>query len=181
MSKFALSMLLVLLVSMTAFSQEFPRAELFGGYSFMRSDGANYNGWMTSITENANHFVGIKGEISGNYRTDKTSGVKLENWLHTVALGPQFAYRKSKVVTPFFDVMVGATNRRFKVSPADPAFPTVSNTVFAAIFGGGVDVNIFKSCAFRALQMDYILNRTQGSTINNFRFSAGFVYRFAWK
>jgi hypothetical protein len=52
---------------------------------------------------------------------------------------------------------------------------------FAVAVGAGFDVKIKQGLAFRAVQVDYILNRSNGNTLNNFRISAGVVYRFAWK
>ena len=180
MFKFTMCLFFVLLLGLSALAQDFPRGELFGGYSYNRSDGANFNGWGASITENVNPTFGIKGDFSGHYMTKSSNGYKVENWLHTVALGPQISMRASDSFSGFFHGLVGATNRRLKTTPAS-APESDSHTVFALIFGGGVDMKVSKSVAFRVLQVDYMLNRSQGETLNNFRFSAGFVYRFGWR
>ncbi len=37
--------LLFLLVSAAAVAQDFPKAEIFGGYQFTRQQSVNWNGW----------------------------------------------------------------------------------------------------------------------------------------
>jgi hypothetical protein len=180
MFKFTMSLVFMMILGVSALAQDFPQGELFGGYSYNRSDGANFNGWGASITENVNSYFGIKGDFSGHYLTKSANGYKVENWLHTVAVGPQLSMRNSEAFSGFFHTLIGATNRRLKSTPA-AAPESDSHTVFALIFGGGLDVRISKGVALRVLQVDYMLNRYQGETLNNFRFAAGFVYRFGYK
>jgi hypothetical protein len=180
MRKMLLSSVLILLVGMVAMAQEFPQAEFFGGYSYDRVGGGNYNGWIASIVENTHHMVGVKGEVSGHYLTTTNSFGKSENSLYHMVIGPQFAFRKSEKMTPFFHVMVGATNRRFNTTPAS-APQTDSHTMLAVVAGGGFDYNVTRGFAIRIFQADYLLNRYQGESINNFRFSCGAVVRFAWR
>ena len=44
-----------------------PKAEVFGGYSFVRLEGNSMNGWDFSLAGNVNNNVGIVGEFSGHY------------------------------------------------------------------------------------------------------------------
>ncbi len=180
MRKLLLSLALVLMFSLVAAAQEFPQGEIFGGYSYNRMGGGNYNGWIASIVENAHHIVGVKGEVSGHYLTTTNSFGKSENSLYHMVVGPQFAFRKSEKMTPFFHAMVGATNRRLKTTPAS-APQTDSHTMLAVVAGAGFDYNVTKGFAVRILQADYILNRFQRESFNNIRLSFGFVYRFGWR
>lgn len=180
MRKLLLSSMLILVFGLIATAQDFPQGELFWGYSYNRTEGANYNGWIASIVENPHPIVGVKFEVSGHYLTTKNENGKSESWLHNVMLGPQFAFRKSEKMTPFFHVMVGATNRRLKTTPAT-APQSDSHTMMAILAGGGFDYNVTKGFAIRVLQADYIMNRSQGETFNNIRLSFGFVYRFGWR
>ncbi len=74
--------------SSVARAQDYPKGELYGGFAYLRSDGANFNGWNVSITENANHWVGIQADFSGHYNTKVTEGIKGELWLHNFFFGP---------------------------------------------------------------------------------------------
>jgi len=44
--------------------------------------------------------------------------------------------------------------------------------------GGGVDLRLSRSVAFRMIQADYLLTRFGGITQNNARITTGLVYRF---
>jgi hypothetical protein len=175
---FLLSVLI--LTGSSAMAQDFPRGELYGGYAYLRSDGANFNGWEASITENANSWVGVQADFSGHYNTKFNEGAKNELWLHNFLFGPQFAYRKSNQVNVLFHALLGATHYNGKVTVPDLS-ESRSKVAFAVAVGAGFDVKIKQGLAFRAVQADYILNRSNGNTLNNFRISAGVVYRFAWK
>jgi|WetSurMetagenome_2_1015567.scaffolds.fasta_scaffold104365_2 opacity protein-like surface antigen len=80
--------ILVLAMSGLALAQDFPKYEVFGGYSYMRSDlgnttswmGSNYNsdsvpgvtnghGFEASFTYNLNKWLGIKGDFSTHFST----------------------------------------------------------------------------------------------------------------
>jgi hypothetical protein len=67
-----------------------------------------------------------------------------------------------------------AGNCSFKTSPA--------NDAFAMGFGGGVDIPLGHTVAFRPVEIDYLLtrftNQFANSNQNNFRYSAGLVFSF---
>ena len=178
MRKFFVLVALVVLFSGAALAQEHPKAELFGGYSYLRLNpgqglsGENVpGGWHASIAGNVNNWFGVAGDFSGHYK--EIGGVKTNT--HSFLFGPRISYRNNEKVTPFAHVQFGAA----RVSGAG-----ISENAFAMNFGGGVDVKISDKVAFRVGQFDYVLTRfdgpTSGTTANqhNFRFSTGIVFRF---
>src|SRR6266542_1500962 len=98
-----------------AYAQEAPKAEVFGGYSYLRfrpgisvsgatftSDTINLNGWNASLTGNFNRFLGITADFAGQYASPSlfsssvgSVGVRLSNY--TFLFGPQVGYRVGKV------------------------------------------------------------------------------------
>ncbi len=168
---------LTLLMVLPVMAQEAPKGELFGGYSYLRSNGLNFNGWDGSVAQNVNDYFGLKFNVSGHYKTTGQTGQKVEDWVHTILFGPQFTYRKHDRITPFFHTMLGMTVETLKVEvlgvSADDSFK-----YFAALFGGGLEVKITDSVAFRAVQADWLYNRSNGDTGNGLRLTAGFTYRF---
>src|SRR5262249_40883133 len=102
----------VLLVGLTAFAaaQNTPKAEVFGGYSFVHSSvvgtGFNYNGGIGSITGNVNDWFGIEAEFAG-YHTG-SNGVS--GSLMTYSAGPKLAYRKNDHMTPYVHVLFGGAH-----------------------------------------------------------------------
>ncbi|MGA9502787.1 MAG: PDZ domain-containing protein [Terriglobales bacterium] len=93
--------LFLMLLTSSAFAQNFPRAEVFGGYSLLHIDTqgvtgstldalcnnafgtgtcppgsfqvhTNFNGWNGAVQANLNRWVGITGDFSGHYGTPVT-------------------------------------------------------------------------------------------------------------
>ena len=171
---------LVMLFSGAAMAQDHPKAELFGGYSFLRVnpgggiDGENFPaGWHASIAGNVNHWFGIAGDFTGNYKT--ISGVSTK--IHTFMGGPRISYRNNERITPFAHVLIGGARVNagaFGVGASDGAF--------AVAFGGGVDAKLNDNFAIRVGQFDYVMTRFDiplvSQTQHNFRFSTGIVFRF---
>ena len=73
----------------------------------------------------------------------------LDTRVNALLFGPRFAYR-TKRVTAFAHYLIGTANRRV----AYDNVPSVSNTELAMGVGGGLDVNITKHFAIRAVQFD---------------------------
>ena len=147
-----------------------PRAELFVGYQYSRIGGVvNANGWNASLTGNVNRWLGITADFSGAY---KSSGGLGANAL-TYAFGPTFSMRGERV-SPFVHALFGG----FRAS-AGFAGASASTNGFTAIAGGGVDAKATSRITVRAIQVDWILWRTQGLTEEkNVRICTGIVFRF---
>jgi len=178
---------LMLLIPMAAMAQgEYPKAELFGGYSYFRAnpDGLNLNGWNASATANITNWFGIEGDFSGHYGSPRIFGFEVpfvDVSSYTFMAGPKLTYRTNKVA-PFAHFLLGAARA------STGAFGySLSDTAMAAVVGGGIDINVNKSLAIRAIQADYLMTRFQtGPQIafsgfddrqNNFRLSAGLVLK----
>ena len=168
----------VLVVGLTAVAaaQNAPKAELFGGYSFVHSSivgtGFNYNGGIGSVTGNMNDWFGIEAEFAG-YHTG-SNGVS--GSLMTYSAGPKLAYRKNDHMTPYVHVLFGGAH-----SSASFAGVSASDNAFAMAFGGGVDANMSSRFALRLFQADYAMTKfTDGvdNRQNNFRVSTGVVVRW---
>ncbi len=178
MRKFFVLVALVVLVSGAAMAQEHPKAEIFGGYSYVRINpgqrvsGENFpGGWHASIAGNFKNWLGVAGDFSGHYKA--IGGVNTN--AHTFLFGPRISYRNNEKVTPFAHVQFGA---------ARASGGGTSENAFAMNFGGGVDVKVNDNIAFRVGQFDYLLTRFDGpisgtnANQHNFRFSTGIVFRF---
>jgi hypothetical protein len=187
MRKFWLGISLMLLIPMAAMAQgEYPKAELFGGYSYFRanSDGFNLSGWNASVTANITNWFGVEGDFSGHYGSPRVYGFEVpfvDVSSHTFMAGPKLTYR-ANTVAPFAHFLIGAARA------STGAFGySLSDTALATVVGGGVDINVSKSLAIRAIQADYIMTRFQvGPQIafsglddrqNNFRLSVGLVLK----
>jgi len=176
---------LVVLFSGAAMAQDHPKAEFFGGYSFLRVNpgqglkGDNIpGGWHASIAGNVNSWFGVVGEFSGHYGSpDFGTGTSVKTRVYSYTFGPRISYRKNDKITPFAHATFGGAH-------VNALGGAASENAFAMTFGGGLDAKINDRFAFRVAQFDYVLTRFDGPTSgttanqNNFRISTGIVVRF---
>jgi hypothetical protein len=164
----------LLVISVPVLCQDYPKAEVFGGYQYTRINpgggisGDNYNGWNAAVTGNINRWLGATADFSGAYKD--ISGLSLKQ--HTFLFGPTIASHSSDKFTPFVHALFGGAHSSASISGAG-----LSDSAFAMALGGGVDLGV-KNFALRIGQFDYLMTRFGGETQNNFRYSAGIVFRF---
>lgn len=185
MRRLLLAAILVLLIPLGALAQvEYPRAEVFGGYSYFKAnpEGFNLNGWNASVTGNITSYFGIEGDFSGHYGKPKTNGFIIPGVdinAHSFMAGPKLSYRND-YVTPFAHFLIGL-NR----AGTNDSGIAVSDIALATVIGGGLDINVSEHIAIRPFQADYLMTRFEvygpdgiSDRQNNFRFSAGIVFKF---
>ena len=184
---------LLITLSMPAAAQEAPDVEVFGGYSFFKSErGGSLHGWNASITGNLSQSFGMVVDFSGHYGTQSLRAdfsdpdfpttiiarADADSKLHMILGGPQFSYRKHEKITPFAHALFGASrlstkatlslgNIASEISAADMAF--------TAALGGGLDLKLNKNISLRMIQADYVLTRFGSNTQSNARLSVGIV------
>jgi hypothetical protein len=176
MRKFLIAIIAVLALSFTAMAQDTPKAEVFGGYQYLRFnpgsglDGANTNGWEAAVNGNFNRWFGVKADFSGAYNGDLLDGS-----VHTFTFGPEFSHRMDKGKVFFHTLFGGA-----RISGGGS-----SDSAFAMRFGGGGDWNINNRLAWRVVQADYLPTHFDFGTGDNwqhhFAVSTGVVFRFGSK
>jgi opacity protein-like surface antigen len=165
--------------------------------------GSNLYGWDASAAGNLNNWFGIVGEFSGHYQSSGGTiafptppivvpvpvvAVSADSNLYTFLFGPRLSYRKDKRFTPFAHILPGlarshtsgtVTTQLLVMPPVVTDFHfSDSSTAFAMAIGGGLDMKLTKSLAFRVFQADYLLTRFGGATQNNARVTTGLEYRF---
>src|SRR5215467_4547243 len=124
----------LLVFTITVAAQDYPKVEIFGGYSYFHSSfagtGLNFNGGSGSIAFNVTPNFGLVGDF-GVYHNN-TSDVSTNNF--TYLFGPKFAYRGNERVTPYFHVLLGGVH-------ASSSLGTISESsnAFAMAIGGGLD------------------------------------------
>jgi len=166
----------------TAVAQDFPKAEVFGGYSYLRSAGnANFNGWHGQLAFNMNRWFGLAADFSGHYQTgsEEVNRVRASN--HAFLFGPQVTDRVGKI-SGFAHALFGGTM-------VDKGFLLIAGgipedtTSFTMAFGGGIDVGVSDAIAVRVFQVDYVRMRVESPITgdakgaNNFRVSVGVVFK----
>ena len=168
MRKVLLIALVVMLCGFYAVAQDYPRAQLFGGFSYLHVDteGATvpapasiktwYPGWEIAGQFNLTKMLGIKGDFSGNYGTP-ISGVPgfPSARTYTFLFGPVISFRGDRV-TPFVHALFGGNHASIDSTIVSPSF---SETAFAMAFGGGLDVKLTHHFGLRLGQFDYLYTK----------------------
>lgn len=171
MRKFLFAVVIVIGLCGSAFGQDVPRAELFGGYSYLNLDTnglssrQSANGWEATVTGNFNRRIGVEGDFSGYYKTYFDVGIHDYGFL----AGPRINFRPA-----FIHALIGGDHL---------SALSVSQDSFAGAFGGGVEWPVSRRWAVRT-SADYVFTRHNifggpSFTQNNIRASVGIVFRFA--
>jgi hypothetical protein len=157
---------LVLVASLAAMAQDYPKAEVFGGYSFFRADGSssirvgggdNLNGWNASVCGNLNGWFGLAADFSGHYDSSSSTTelsppgvpglpplptfstkVNSDTNIFTFLVGPRFSYRKNERMTPFAHVLLGASRRHADSEISSSSFGRVSFSANDTAFAAAV-------------------------------------------
>lgn len=153
---FAVSAVLFLFASVPVRAQEFPRWELFGGFSYANVNLGSAAGLFSPTTKNYYGF-----DLGFNYNPHRSIGLVLLNTGHhfgkTTAtpppmftkihlqttealLGPQFTLRGSRT-SLFANFLVGLTNTRLQGQAGMLYEDLLSRNSLTLGVGGGLDVN----------------------------------------
>ncbi len=159
---------LVVVLGCSAYAQDSPSVEIFGGASLFHADGAPagrslFGGWQASFLKNLDPSFGFKADFGGQYRN--IFGVRAS--AHEFLFGPQFTFRGNRN-TGFVHFLTGAETA---------SYGGITNTAFAFGFGGGLDMKLGSQVAFRAVQFDYIPNRFRGIWTHDIRLGVGLVWK----
>ena len=180
---------LVLLIAAPGYAQTIPGWEVFGGYSWQRSNlreyfkstpiiysvrnkGGSLNGFDVAFTENINRWFGGTLDIAGHFATPEISTVTTHERMYSLMYGPRFSYRDRPGWTLFGHVLGGIAQMEAKVTPTGPH---LSDTSFGLAAGGGLDMKFRGKTAIRVLQAEYFRANALGTGQNNFRLSAGII------
>jgi hypothetical protein len=161
---------------LSAQTQDAPKVEVFGGYSWYHPGGSiigfkipDFNkGWGGQFTYNLSKYFGIAVDGTGHYNDFGNA--------HSFAFGPQVKFRMEHV-TPFLEGFVGGQ----RLSPkhlSDETKPTF-------IGGGGLDYAITSRLSIRPIEADYVysyyheLNQAHVSDrFDGVRLQAGLLFKF---
>ena len=199
------------LLAAGAAATEFPRYEVYAGYDWVRfnpnSDfipSFNANGGSGQFVYNFNKWIGAAFD-AGAVTKGVLNGFSVDTTVANFVAGPRFMWHGESRWRPFAEVLFGGayatTSTQILLLPAavpgalppglviPPGLPVsarlgASNTGFAMLAGGGLDIKLSKHIAFRPVEADYYLTRVSslvtGNTTNrnNFRYSGGITFMF---
>ena len=178
---------------LAAQAPEQPKNEFFAGYSFHSADintltidphRTAQNGVNLEYTRNIARHIGITGDASVHFhRETHSTGVgtfSSQRDQYFLLGGIQLRADNDKRVGPFAHALLGASLFRgltANVGPAGNVYTYDDATSFAMALGGGLDVRINKRIAVRLIQVDYTPTFFGSGRQDNFRISAGIVFK----
>jgi len=184
------AVLLAAMLALPVHAQQFPRSELFAGFSYSNSNlgpqtaafaprGHNYYGFDMALSINPKSYLRLFLFDLGWQRGHSVFSEGIGN--AQVLFGPQFVLRRPGM-NAFAHTLLGFTNMHLGgcgfSSPC--TLHRENSTNFALGFGAGLDLNLRRRFALRLVQADYIPARLTGQWESNFRISTGLVFRFAY-
>ena len=165
----------------------YPKAEIFGGYSYLNIEGEDtlgvdrqsLHGVGFSLAGNLTKNIGITGDFSYNVKNNLGIGAfNVDLNAFYFLFGPRFSWRGDKA-TPFVHALVGGVRSKIHLT----GLGSERDNNFAMGFGGGVDIRVHKMVAIRAFQADYLPTRIDDvfgdkQWAHHFRAQAGVVITF---
>jgi opacity protein-like surface antigen len=163
------------------------RFEAFGGYYYARfnvnanvpgiapSATYNGNGGGGQLEYNANHWLGVVGDLGGFRATSSGSG-SLAGGVFTYLLGPRVNFRRGKV-TLFAQTLFGGVRTTDGIAQSSG---TENN--FAMTTGGGIDFKVCRHVSVRPVQAEYFMTKIPDGLNNrqdNLRVGTGIVFQFS--
>jgi hypothetical protein len=170
---------------------EFDAAYEFRSYNVPYTSRLSLNGWGATINRTWTPRVSIIGDFTGTYRFQGSNG---DTSLYSFAGGPRvYPFRHPKLALYVQGVFGGAYLRTS--FPAQNGFlaSSVSSLSFSYSVGGGLEVKIKPRISIRLVEGDYeqtrftsnyTSNTSTTTTVphqNNYRISAGVIFRFGEK
>jgi opacity protein-like surface antigen len=160
--------------------------EAYGGYNYTRfnvnanapgiapSATYNGNGGGGQLEYNVNRWLGAVADLGGFIATSSGNGA-FAGAGFTYLFGPRVNFRRGKVAL-FAQALFGGIRTTDGIAQS-----TGTENNFAMTAGGGIDFKVSKHVSVRPVQADYFMTKIPdglNNRQNNFRFSAGVVFRF---
>lgn len=199
-----------LLFAGAAAATDCQRYEVYAGYDWVRFNpnsgfipSFNANGGSGQFVYNFDKWIGVAFD-AGAVTKGVLGGFSVDTTVANFVAGPRFTWHRERFV-PFGEVLFGGayvttstpislltTGIPGALPPGliiPPGLPVsarlgASNTGFAMLAGGGLDIKLSKHIAFRPFEADYYLTRVSSlftgntSNRNNFRYSGGVNFMF---
>ena len=161
-----------------------PRYEVTGMFDYVNFNPgggfASFNnyGGSGAFTWNATRWLGLTEEPGGLSYNRIVNGTTLHGGITTFLAGPRVNFRRFDYFVPFVELMVGAGHAGPEMTGSN------SQTAFALVAGGGVDIALTRNIAWRFAEIDYLSTSFYGNSLaaggreNSLRLGTGIVLRF---
>ena len=165
MKRLVLLFAMFMLAAIPSYAQnDYPKAEVFGGYSHFSADirfsnpfdpggqpffdqREGVHGFGFSVAGNLSKSFGVVGDFSYHKREIEVPGPDIDFSTFNFLFGPRLTARGDRV-EGFGHALIGGVRRRVEGGDSD--------VDFALGLGGGVDVKVSRNFGIRLVQLDYI-------------------------
>lgn len=212
---FALSLIVFSAIAIAAQSEEYQKSEFFVGYSYSNPEvnfgvgpvaavgvyrtRIGHNGFNGSAVVNVHRYVGIKGDVSGAYKSGRfafnvPSGIQSmpvvtvafngKSSVHNFLGGMQI--KDNSVggrLKPFAHALIGVARRSSTIPGGGftcvgiiPCPGSTKETALAGAFGGGLDVRLKKRFGIRLFQVDYNPIKYDAGVDHSMRLGVGLIF-----
>ena len=161
---------------------ENPVIDIFGGFTHVGNYGVGLKGWMGSANWHVYRWLGVEGDVSGDYGSKGLGSVamllpnvpnSIGSRMHSFDFGPSGTYHSpGGKYNGFGHLLFG-----FSHTNVNAAGVGEGDTAFSWVLGGGADYNITPVWAAR-FQLDLLHTDFFNSGQNHGRVGLGVVYRF---
>jgi outer membrane protein with beta-barrel domain len=179
MRKLFFATILIACASSFSFAQDdYHKYDVYAGYSHNWFDFGNsvegFNGVEGAVKGNITRYVGLKADYAFHFKSFDEGLASVDGSLHTLVGGAELKDNSTETkLKPFAHLMGGFTHLRVSSSFTG----TDTNTGFALVAGGGLDIRINRRVDIRVVQLDYAPTRLGGGWQHNVRLGGGIVFR----
>jgi len=177
---------LVLMLSALAVARDEPKLEAFGGYSWITTSllqdtgfleaREGLSGWNSSLTWNTTHNLGFVAEFSGFAGTPSQSGTGVTTRYYSFLAGPKITHHNhTDKVEVFVHQLFGTSHATLNSNSR-----SLSTSGFSLAAGFGIDFVVRRHVALRPVEVDYTISQLAPHSQNQFRVSAGILYRWSF-
>jgi hypothetical protein len=179
MRKFFLATMVMACAASFSFAQQsddYNKYDIYGGYSHNRTDFGNstegFNGVEGAITGNISRYIGLKADYTFHFKSFELGLADIDASQHTLVGGLEVKDNSPETkIKPFAHLMAGFNHSRVSSLISD------SETGFAVVAGGGLNIRVNRRVDIRAIQLDYAPTRLGGTWQHNVRIGVGIVFR----
>src|SRR5215472_5819341 len=119
----------LLLFSAAAAAQEYPKVDIFFGYSFLRvnSDGRIpaflANGGLFNFGYNFTNHIAFEAEFGG-YHNGNIHDYHFDTTSYSYLFGPRFSLGRNRTVDPYFHVLFGVNRATTSIAASSAVIPS---------------------------------------------------------
>jgi hypothetical protein len=175
------------MLAQSAFTHKLPSVDVAVTYQTLRSDhvsdGSSFFQQGGAVELHARLFggLGVVASVTGEHASTGATGAAPISFVSTV-FGPRYTFAPRRRTSVFVEAMAGEISAfQSSFPPITGSTPLTNANSVAVLTGGGIDLNLDRRFAIRAVQVDWLhtqLPNGGGNTQNNLRLGAGVVVRF---